>query len=150
MKFTVKSVNISEQKGVAKQQVEQIELVENVGIKNDAHSGNWHRQISFLAKEAIEKMQQKLTDNGSDIVLKSGAFGENIVTMGIDWSHSKVGDKVQIGDVLLEVTQIGKECHSHCTIYYTAGECIMPTQGAFAKVLKGGIIRADDCGNYGI
>lgn len=142
MKFRIESVNIAAEKGVAKHEMPEIELRENFGIEGDAHAGSWHRQVSLLASEAIDAMKAK------GLVLAPGAFGENIVTRGIDWSLAKVGATIIIGPVELQITQIGKECHSRCAIYYAAGECIMPSQGIFAKVLKGGKINAQSSGHY--
>ncbi|MBN2399353.1 MAG: MOSC domain-containing protein [Candidatus Aminicenantes bacterium] len=144
MKFKVESVNISAAKGVPKNEVAEITLKENFGIEGDAHAGPWHRQVSLLAAEAIDVMKNK------GLALSPGAFGENIVTRGVDWSRAKVGEIIVIGPVELEITQIGKECHSHCAIYYSAGECIMPSQGVFAKVIKGGRIHAQSSGDYRI
>ena len=144
MKFTVEAVNIAVVKGVAKHEVAEIVLRENHGIEGDAHAGPWHRQVSLLAGEAIDAMKAK------GLTLAPGAFGENIVTRGVDWSRAKVGDTVSIGAVEMEITQIGKECHSRCAIYYSAGECIMPQQGVFARILKGGKIRAQSSGDYRI
>jgi len=144
MKFKIESVNISKKKGVQKHAVETIELVENLGVKGDAHSGKWHRQVSFLAGEAVDAMKKKV----ENIELFPGAFGENIVTRGINWTRVEVGGKIIINEAELEVTQLGKVCHDRCAIYYAAGDCIMPTQGIFARVLKGGTIRAEDSGYY--
>jgi TatD DNase family protein len=132
VKFKVESVNIAAVKGVQKHEVPEIVCRENFGIEGDAHAGDWHRQVSLLA----------------DLV--PGAFGENIVTRGVDWSRAKVGKTITIGAVELQITQIGKECHNRCAIYYKAGECIMPSQGIFTKVLKGGRIHAQSCGYYHI
>jgi MOSC domain-containing protein YiiM len=144
VKFKIESVNIAVAKGVAKHEVAEIALKENFGIEGDAHAGPWHRQVSLLAGEAIDAMKAK------GLTLAPGAFGENIVTRGVDWSQAKVGEIIAIGAVELEITQIGKECHSHCAIYYTAGECIMPSRGIFAKVLRGGKINAESSGHYHI
>lgn len=144
MKFKVESVNIAAAKGVQKHEVPEIVLRENYGIDGDAHAGAWHRQVSLLAGEAIDAMKTK------GLLLAPGAFGENIITRGVDWSGAKVGEIIVIGAVKLQITQIGKECHSRCAIYYAAGECIMPSQGIFAKVLKGGKINAQSSGDYGI
>ena len=144
MTFKIESVNISRKKGVQKHQVDVIELKENYGINGDAHSGNWHRQVSFLAAEAVDEFKEK----NPGIELNPGAFGENILTRGIDWTRVRIGGRLSINDVVMEVTQIGKECHDHCAIYDQAGECIMPTQGIFTRVLKGGTIRAEDSGYY--
>jgi len=144
VKFKVESVNIADSKGVAKHEMLEIILQENFGIEGDAHAGAWHRQVSLLAGEAIDTMKAK------GLTLDPGAFGENIVTRGVDWSRAKIGEIIVIGSVKLQITQIGKECHSRCAIYYTAGECIMPSQGIFAKVLKGGKINAQSSGYYHI
>lgn len=144
MKFKVESVNIAAAKGVQKHEVPEIVLQENFGIEGDAHAGAWHRQVSLLAGEAIDVMKAK------GFALTPGAFGENIVTRGVDWSRAKVDEIIVIGTVKLQITQIGKECHSRCAIYYAAGECIMPNQGIFAKVLKGGKINAQNSGDYRI
>jgi len=142
MTFTVEAVNISAAKGTAKTQVQEIELLPGHGISGDAHAGPWHRQVSLLAAEAIDVMKAK------GLKLEPGAFGENVVTRGFDWTKAEIGGRVTIGAVELEISQIGKECHSHCAIFYAAGECIMPSQGVFARVLKGGIIRASHRGHY--
>jgi molybdopterin adenylyltransferase len=144
MTFKIEAVNISREKGVQKHQVDVIELKENHGITGDAHTGNWHRQVSFLAAEAVDAFKKKTPG----IELNPGAFGENILTRGIDWTCVRIGGRLIINDVVMEVTQIGKECHDHCAIYEQAGECIMPTQGIFTRVLKGGTIRAEDSGHY--
>jgi MOSC domain-containing protein YiiM len=144
VKFKVESVNISIEKGVAKHEMPEIVLKENFGIEGDAHAGAWHRQVSLLAGEAIDAMKAK------GLTLEPGAFGENIVTRGVDWSQAAVGEIITIDEVELQISQIGKECHSRCAIYYAAGECIMPKQGIFARVLKGGRIHAQSSGNYHI
>jgi MOSC domain-containing protein YiiM len=144
MQFRVEAVNIAAAKGTAKHEVPWILLKEDFGIEGDAHAGPWHRQVSLLAGEAVDLMKAR------GLTLAPGAFGENIVTRGVDWSRAKVGEIIDIGTVKLEITQIGKECHSHCAIYYSAGECIMPTQGIFARVLKGGRIDAQSRGHYHI
>jgi MOSC domain-containing protein YiiM len=144
VKFKVESVNIAAEKGVQKHEVPEIVLKENFGIVGDAHAGDWHRQVSLLAGEAVDAMKAKGLD------LAAGAFGENIVTRGVDWSRARVGDMIVIGGVELEITQIGKECHSRCAIYYAAGDCIMPKQGIFARVRKGGTIHAQSSGDYHI
>jgi len=142
MKFTVEAVCISSEKGIQKNEVDQIRLIKDFGIENDAHSGEGHRQVSFLAGEAIDGMK----DEGLN--LKPGAFGENLVTRGIDWSEVKIGEEIHIGGTELLITQKGKECHSPCAIYYQAGRCIMPEMGIFARVVKGGIIHAGSSGYY--
>ncbi len=132
------AVCISEKKGTLKTPVNQVELIENYGLKGDAHAGNWHRQVSLLSLEKIEEFRAK----GANVAF--GAFGENMVVSGFDLRNLLVGTRLRIGSVLLEVTQIGKECHSHCAIYNQTGSCIMPIHGIFAKVLQGGIVKPDD------
>lgn len=134
----VKAVCISEKKGTRKLEVPKINVVVNHGIVGDAHAGNWHRQISLLAEESIDKMRQ------SGMELTPGAFAENIITEGIELKTLLVGTKLRIGNVLLEVTQIGKECHNDCEIKRTAGKCVMPTEGIFAIVLTDGMISSGD------
>ena len=146
MKFNIESVNISKKKGVQKQPVEAVECIENYGIKGDAHAGDWHRQVSFLAGEAIDTMRA----GAGTFEIKHGDFGENIVTRGIDWAQVNTGVKIVIGNVKLEVTQIGKECHDRCAIFDAIGDCIMPRQGIFAKVIEGGTIHVGDSGYYNI
>ena len=134
----VKAVCISENKGERKTPVESVQLREDHGIVGDAHAGDWHRQVSLLASESIDKMRAL----GLDV--DSGDFAENITTTGIDLVSLPIGTRLQIGGALLEVTQIGKECHNRCAIYYQAGDCVMPKEGIFAKVITGGIIRSGD------
>ena len=132
------AICISEKKGTQKKPIESARLVEEWGIEGDAHVGKWHRQVSMLSFEKIEAFREK----GADVDF--GAFGENLVVEGFDLSKVPVGTKFQIGEAILELTQIGKECHTHCQIYQTMGECIMPREGVFAVVLKGGQIRNGD------
>jgi MOSC domain-containing protein YiiM len=133
------SIALSEKKGTRKTLVDQANLIQNHGLESDAHAGTWHRQVSFLASESIEKAKEQ----GLDVTF--GDFAENIATSGIDWVKIPVGTKIQLGDsALVEVTQIGKECHNKCAIYYMAGDCIMPKEGIFARVLKGGKIYPGD------
>jgi MOSC domain-containing protein YiiM len=133
------SIAVSKKKGTRKVPVEEAVLVENHGIEGDAHSGTWHRQVSFLASESIKMAQSR----GLDVHF--GDFAENIATQGIDWQRVPVGTRLKIGDcALVEVTQIGKACHNKCAIYHMAGDCIMPKEGIFARVLQGGIIRCGD------
>ena len=132
------AVCISEKKGTQKHPVEEATLLENWGIEGDAHGGTWHRQVSLLSAERIEQFRERGAEVGE------GAFGENIVTQGIDWRNLPVGTCFQIGNALLELTQIGKECHNHCAIYQVMGECIMPREGVFAKVLRGGKIQTGE------
>jgi len=132
------AVCISEKKGTQKTQVPEIRLIPNYGIEGDAHAGNWHRQVSLLALEKIEAFRAK----GAEV--DYGAFGENIIVEGYDLRALPVGTRFRIGDALLELTQIGKECHSHCAIYHRVGDCIMPREGVFTIVLEGGVIKAGD------
>lgn len=161
MKGRVFSLNQSGAKGVAKLPVKEGYLKEGWGLLGDAHSGKWHRQISFLSWESIESQNtcpriQKSESEG----LKPGDFAENITTQGLDLTNLRVGDKIEIGDkIKVKVTQIGKECHVRCTIYKKVGKCIMPKQGIFAEVLKGGKVKVGDeiriglndenCNNHG-
>ena len=135
---TVLAVCISENKGERKKPVEAVELRENHGIVGDGHAGDWHRQVSLLAQESIDKMRAL----GLDV--NAGDFAENITTSGIVLVTLPIGSRLQIGDTLLEVTQIGKECHTRCAIFYQAGDCVMPKEGIFAKVITGGVIRPGD------
>ncbi|MBI1922004.1 MAG: MOSC domain-containing protein [Geobacter sp.] len=138
MSAKVVSLNISKAKGERKTPVDSIELKEEHGIVGDAHAGAWHRQVSLLATESIRKMQEMGLDVGS------GDFAENITTEGIDLPALPVGTRFSMGETLLEVTQIGKECHTRCAIYHQAGDCVMPREGIFARVLQGGAVRPDD------
>ena len=132
------AICISEKKGTQKKPIESARLVEEWGIEGDAHVGKWHRQVSMLSFEKIEAFREK----GADVDF--GAFGENLVVEGFDLSKVPVGTKFQIGEAILELTQIGKECHHGCQIFQKMGECIMPREGVFAKVLHGGKIKAGD------
>lgn len=134
----VVAVNISEKKGVVKKPVESINLIVDHGIEGDAHAGKWHRQVSLLANESIDKMRDKGID------LDFGVFAENITTEGIEVFLLPVGTEIQIGEAILEVTQIGKKCHHGCEIRQIVGDCVMPREGIFAKVLKGGQVKAND------
>jgi MOSC domain protein len=134
----VMGICISKKRGTAKVEVEEANLIEDFGIEHDAHAGNWHRQVSLLSFETREAFKAR----GAEI--DDGAFGENIIVSGIDLIHLPVGTQIKSGDVLLEVTQIGKECHSHCEIYHRIGECIMPTNGIFTRVLHGGKLKKGD------
>jgi MOSC domain-containing protein YiiM len=132
------AVSISARKGERKQPVAEAELVVDHGLAGDAHAGPWHRQVSLLAQESIAKMQQL----GLDVTC--GDFAENLTTEGVSLVDLAIGSRLAVGPCLLEITQIGKECHSHCAIYQQAGDCVMPREGIFAKVLRGGIVRAGD------
>ncbi len=135
---TVEALCISKKKGMVKKPVEQASFLEGFGIEGDAHGGKWHRQVSLLAGESIDTVKLKLPS------LKDGAFAENIITRGLDLSSVAVGDTLQIGtDIILEITQIGKECHNDgCVIKKATGDCIMPKEGIFAKVIQGGEVQA--------
>lgn len=138
VKGKIVAINISKKKGIPKTNVQQATLIENYGIEGDTHAGNWHRQISLLGIESIKKMREK------GLNVRPGAFAENITTEFLNLPKLNIGDKITIGDSVLEITQIGKECHTKCAIYYQAGDCVMPREGIFARVLKGGIIKVDD------
>lgn len=135
----VVSVNVSEKKGQQKHPVPEIRLKLRHGIVGDAHAGNWHRQISLLAEESINTMRA-----ACPIPLSAGAFAENINTAGIDLKSLPVGTRLQIGETTVEITQIGKECHSDCAVKQAVGRCVMPTEGVFAVVVKEGTVRAGD------
>ena len=132
------AVCVSEKKGIQKTEVPSINLVADWGIENDAHAGKWHRQVSLLALEKIEAFRER----GADVDF--GAFGENIIAEGFDFRALPVGTRFRIGEALLELSQIGKECHTHCAIYHQVGDCIMPREGVFTVVLEGGTVKAGD------
>lgn len=134
----VAAISISTRKGTPKKNVQTARLIENHGIEGDAHAGNWHRQISLLANESIDKMREKLAS------LRAGAFAENITTENIDIAHLPIGSRVKIGMVEMEITQIGKECHDTCAIFAIVGDCVMPREGIFARVLRSGEISVGD------
>ena len=136
MTSEVVAVCINEEKGQRKTPVAAVDLQENHGIVGDAHAGEWHRQVSLLATESIAKMRAL----GLDV--DSGDFAENITTSGIDLVSLPIGTRLAVGDTILEVTQIGKECHTRCAIYHQAGDCVMPKEGIFARVIKGGSVKA--------
>lgn len=135
---SVVAVCISEEKGTAKHPVEHVELRMKHGIVGDAHAGDWHRQVSLLATESVDKMRRIFPD------IPVGAFAENILTERLQLSTLPVGTKLAVGECLLEITQIGKECHKDCAIRRQVGDCVMPREGVFAIVLKEGTIRAGD------
>lgn len=138
-KGKVLAVNISEKKGTKKTNIESCLLLKDFGLKDDAHGGPWHRQVSLLANESIEKMRAK------GLKVGYGDFAENITTEGVDLVHLPIGTDIQIGkSVLLRVTQIGKECHTRCAIYYQAGDCVMPKEGIFAEVVNEGDVKVGD------
>ncbi len=139
MKGTVVAVNISEKKGTPKKTIEEGVLIENFGLQGDAHAGKWHRQVSLLGVESIEKAKLGPT-NG----LCHGVFAENLTTKGIQLYTLPVGTKLRVGECLLEISQIGKECHEGCAVSKLVGQCVMPREGVFAVVLQGGKVRAGD------
>ena len=132
------AVNISEKKGTQKKNVHRAKLIEEFGIENAAHAGKWHRQVSLLSYENIEEFKAK----GAPIDV--GAFGENLIVSGYDLISLPVGTRFRCGEVLLEVTQIGKQCHSGCEIFKIMGDCIMPREGIFTRVLHGGVLTEGD------
>lgn len=132
------AICISEKKGTLKNEISEAKFIEDFGIENDAHAGKWHRQVSLLEFNKIDEFRKK----GANVYF--GAFGENLVVEGIELHTLPIGQLIQIGDVLLEVTQIGKKCHDKCQIYYQVGECIMPKNGIFTKVLNGGTVKVGD------
>jgi len=138
MSATVKAVCVSTEKGTQKTPVESIDLKINHGIVSDAHAGDWHRQVSLLANESVNKMRAKFPE------LPAGAFAENILTEGLELFTLPVGTRLRVGATVLEITQIGKECHAACAIRQITGDCVMPREGIFAIVIKEGSIRAGD------
>ena len=135
----IESIAISKKKGTPKTCIDEALLIANHGLEGDAHAGEWHRQVSFLSTERIEEAR------GKGLSVSFGDFAENIATTGIDWKTLPIGTRVSLGkDVLVEITQIGKECIRKCAIYYKTGDCIMPREGVFAKVIQGGTIEIGD------
>ncbi len=136
----VEAVCISDRKGVVKKAVSQVELQAQWGIESDAHAGKWHRQVSLLAGESIDQVKEILPE------LEQGAFAENIITRGLDLAALPLGSRLRIGATAeLEITQIGKECHNNgCAIKRATGDCIMPREGIFARVVTGGTVTAGD------
>ena len=132
------AICMSIKKGTQKKEIDEINLIENFGLEGDAHGGNWHRQVSLLSYESIENFKAK----GAEVDF--GSFGENLIVQGIDFPSLFVGKKIIGENFELEVTQIGKECHTRCNIYAAMGDCIMPKEGVFAKVIKGGHIKKND------
>lgn len=134
----IHAICISEARGTQKHPVEAAQLRAGWGIEGDAHAGQWHRQVSLLGLEKIEDFRSR------GAAVEFGAFGENLVVEGFDFRHMPVGSRFACGEVVLRMTQIGKECHAHCQIYHKVGDCIMPREGVFAEVLQGGTIRVGD------
>jgi len=138
VKAIVKSINISDRKGIIKNPVEEAVFIEDFGIETDAHGGKGIRQVSLLADESIDKMR------ASGIELNSGMFAENITTTGMELHTLKIGTRIKIGETIHEVSKIGKECHHGCAIKQQVGTCIMPTEGIFTIVIKGGKVKTND------
>ena len=134
----VLAICISENKGTLKNEISEAKFIEDFGIENDGHAGKWHRQVRFLEFNKIDEFRRK----GANV--NFGEFGENLVVQGIELHTLPIGQLIQLGDVILEVTQIGKKCHDKCQIYYQVGECIMPKNGIFTKVIKGGRVKVGD------
>ena len=130
----IKAICISEKRGTQKKEISQAQIITDWGIEGDAHAGKWHRQISLLSMEKIEDFKRK----GAEVDF--GAFGENLIVEGYDLRLLPVGTRFQIGNVVLELTQIGKECHSHCEIYKKMGDCIMPREGVFTRVDRKSVV----------
>jgi TatD DNase family protein len=135
---TIRAVCLSAEKGTAKRDVGAAEFVANHGIAGDAHAGNWHRQVSLLSLQKIDEFRA----GGASVT--HGDFGENLVVDGIDCAAHPAGTLLRSGGVVLEITQIGKECHHHCAIFHRMGDCVMPREGVFARVLQGGRIKTGD------
>ncbi|MDR1086487.1 MAG: MOSC domain-containing protein [Deltaproteobacteria bacterium] len=138
MEGKIVAVCLSEAKGTPKKAVASGRLIDNFGLENDAHAGPWHRQVSLLSFQKVEEFNKK----GAEV--DHGAFGENILVDGIDLRLVPVGSRLTVGPAVLEVTQIGKECHSRCQIYHRVGDCIMPREGIFARVISGGEVKNGD------
>ena len=132
------AVCLSENKGTQKKNAGSAVLIENFGIRGDAHAGNWHRQVSLLSNDKVEAFR------AGGAVVNDGDFGENLKVEGIDFSSLPIGTRFRCNDALLELTQIGKECRSRCNIYKVMGDCIMPREGVFARVLRGGTVSVGD------
>jgi len=136
---SIVAVCISKSKGVRKRDIKECRVIPNHGLEGDAHAGKWHRQVSLLAKESIDRF------NAQGYSVDCGGFGENLTTEGMDLVSLPIGTKLKIGsDLLFEVTQIGKVCHRPCAIFKNTGDCILPREGIFARVLEGGVVKVDD------
>ncbi len=134
----IKAICISEKRGTAKHEIDEALLIEDFGIENDAHAGRWHRQVSLLSYDEVENFKKR----GAQV--ENGAFGENLLVEGWDLKKLPIGTRFTCNDVVLELTQIGKECHSHCEIFKQVGDCIMPREGVFTKVIRGGRLKKGD------
>ncbi|MHB9022996.1 MAG: MOSC domain-containing protein [Armatimonadota bacterium] len=135
---TIIALSVSAEKGTPKTNVPEVRLIEAWGIDGDAHAGDWHRQVSLLALSSIETMRAR------GATVRPGIFAENITTDGLDLLDLQIGNRLNIGDALLEITQIGKTCHNRCAIYQQVGDCVMPREGIFARVITGGVVRVGD------
>lgn len=145
MKGKIHSINISATKGIPKTPVDEAKAIEDFGLENDAHAQPGIRQVSLLAIESINRQKECAKVKKKDIDLKAGDFAENITTSGIDLKKLKIGDRLRAGnEVILEISKIGKECHIGCAIYQKLGDCIMPREGIFAKIIKGGTLKKGD------
>ena len=138
MEGIIKAVCISEKRGTVKKNINEVNVIKDFGLEGDAHAGKWHRQVSLLSYDKIEEFRNR----GAEV--EDGAFGENLVVKGIDFRSLPVGTRLRCKDVVLEMTQIGKECHHGCAIFQKMGDCIMPREGVFAKVIHGGRIKTGD------
>lgn len=138
MKGIIQAICISKERGTPKQPIPQVRMIENYGLEQDAHAGSWHRQVSLLSYDKVQAFKER------GAVITDGAFGENLLVSGIDLAKLPVGTRLASGEILLEVTQIGKQCHQGCTIYKQVGDCIMPREGIFARVLRGGTLKTGD------
>lgn len=144
-KGRVLSINFSKVKGTSKMPIDKAMLIEGFGLDKDAHAGSGLRQVSLLSIESIRKQKECAKIKKTKLALKAGDFAENITTEGINLADLKIGNKLKIGqEAILEISKIGKECHKYCSIYYKIGDCIMPREGIFAQVLKGGEITVGD------
>lgn len=135
---TIRAICISEQKGTQKKNINSCKMIQDFGLEGDAHAGKWHRQVSLLSYDKVADFKAL----GADV--EDGDFGENLVVEGIDFRSLPVGSRIHSNDVILEITQIGKECHHHCQIYHKMGDCIMPREGVFAQVIQGGVLSVGD------
>jgi MOSC domain-containing protein YiiM len=134
------AISVSKTKGKPKDNIESARFIENWGIEGDVHAGDWHRQISLLAIESINKM-----DSAGKVILRPGIFAENLTIEGLELSHFAIGSRISAGkDCILEITQIGKECHNRCGIFNSVGDCVMPREGIFARVVRGGLVEVND------
>lgn len=139
------AICISEKRGTVKKNIGECNIIEGFGLENDAHGGDWHRQVSLLSYNKVLDFNA----NGGDV--HDGDFGENLLVEGIDFKTLPIGTQFKCNDVVLELTQVGKKCHSHCEIFHRVGDCIMPREGVFAKVIHGGKIKVGDeliCSKY--